>query len=271
MAIFRCSYYSTTLQTETKLVVTIPGPFLFSEDDISLENQFNPKRRYPVIYLLHGATDNEEGWLRYTSVERYAREAGVALVIPYVENSFYTSMNYGPDYYKFMSKELPLFIGATFQSISKKREDTFIAGLSMGGYGALSLALRNPEKYAGVASLSGAVDPYLMFKNDMLPNIKCQAVFGDVEDIPNSEVDLEFLLKENIKNNKELPRIYQSCGTEDFLYDMNQDFLECAKNLGVKVEYREGPGDHAWDFWDKSIQNAIKYFNFPEIDWNIEL
>lgn len=271
MAIFRCSYYSTTLQTETKLVVTIPGPFLISEEEISLENQFNRERKYPVVYLLHGATDNEEGWLRYTSVERYAREKGVALVLPYVENSFYLDMEFGPKYYKFISEELPMFINANFQSISSKREDTFVAGLSMGGYGALLLALRQAERFSKVASLSGAVDPYTLFKTNSLSNLNEVSIFGDIEKIPGSDVDLKYLLEKNLKDEKDIPKIYLSCGTEDFLYDMNQDFLSFCKEKDVDITYEEGPGEHSWDFWDKYIQNALEFFDIPEIKWNDEI
>lgn len=271
MAIFKCSYYSTTLQTETKLTVTLPGPFLFSEEDISLENQFNPKRKYPVVYLLHGATDNEEGWLRYTSVERYARERSVALVLPYVENSFYLKMKHGPDYYRFITKELPMFLEATFPSISTKKEDTYIAGLSMGGYGALMIGLRQPERFNAIASLSGALDPYTMFKDNIIPNINSDIVFGDIESIKKSEKDLFYLLEKNIKDNKEIPRIYQCCGTEDFLYNMNKKFLNKAKSLNVDVRYEEGPGMHSWDFWDKMIVNALDFFDIEKIDWNKEI
>ena len=268
MPIFHCSYFSTTLQTETKLVITLPGPFLFSEDDVSLENQFNPKRTYPVVYLLHGATDNEEGWLRYTSVERYARERGVALVLPYVENSFYVDMHCGPRYWRFISHELPLFIRATFPAITTKREETYVAGLSMGGYGALLLALRQPERFCAAASLSGALDPYQLFKEGIIPNLDHKTIYGNLDNVPGSDMDLLALLQKNIDEDRPLPRLFQACGTEDFLYSMNRNFLESATKMGVPITYEESPGMHSWDFWDRMIVRALDWFDIPQLDWN---
>ena len=110
----------------------------------------------PVLYLLHGLSDDDTIWLRRTSIERYVAPLGLAVVMPQVHRSFYTDEAYGGRYWTFLSEELPALVGSLFR-VSSRREDTFVAGLSMGGYGALKWALRQPERFAAAASLSGAV------------------------------------------------------------------------------------------------------------------
>ena len=110
-----------------------------------------------MLYLLHGLSDDHTAWLRYTSIERYATARGLAVVMPAVHRSFYADEAHGHAYWQFVSEELPRIVAAFFR-LSERPEDTFVAGLSMGGYGALKLGLHHPERFAAVASLSGAVD-----------------------------------------------------------------------------------------------------------------
>ena len=107
-----------------------------------------------MLYLLHGLSDDHTAWLRYTSIERYATARGLAVVMPAVHRSFYADEAHGHAYWHFVSEELPAIVAAFFR-LSERREDTFVAGLSMGGYGALKLGLHHPERFAAVASLSG--------------------------------------------------------------------------------------------------------------------
>src|SRR3712207_4064507 len=110
----------------------------------------------PVLYLLHGLSDDDTIWLRRTSIERYVAPLGLAVVMPQVHRSFYADERYGGRYWTFLSEELPALVDSWFR-VSQRREDTFVAGLSMGGYGALKWALRQPDRFAAAASLSGAV------------------------------------------------------------------------------------------------------------------
>ena len=111
----------------------------------------------PVLYLLHGLSDDDTIWLRRTSIERYAAPLGLAVVMPQVARSFYTDEAHGNRYWTFLSEELPQ-LARSFFHLSDRREDTFVAGLSMGGYGALKWALHRPGRFAAAASLSGALD-----------------------------------------------------------------------------------------------------------------
>ena len=108
---------------------------------------------YKTLYLLHGLSGNHTSWFNQTSIGRYAAQYGIAVVMPEVGRSWYTDTAYGANYYTFIAEELPRICRTYFKGMSDKREDNFIGGLSMGGYGALKTAFKNPDKYAGVNSL----------------------------------------------------------------------------------------------------------------------
>ena len=134
MAHLRCDFRSDAMGMNTSMTVILP-----EKTDLS---------QVPVVYLLHGLEDNCTGWARYTSVERYAREKNVALVMPEVQRSFYADMDRGLPYFTFIHDELPEICRGFF-GFSAKREKNYLMGLSMGGYGTLKCVLQTPERYAG--------------------------------------------------------------------------------------------------------------------------
>src|SRR4051794_16892096 len=148
----------------------------------------------PVLYLLHGLSDDDTIWLRRTSIERYAAPLGLAVVMPQVHRSFYTDQAYGGRYWTFLSGELPELGGSLFR-LSDRPGDTFVAGLSMGGYGALKWALRQPQRFAAAASLSGAVEVTRLLTGRVRPEDPrlFERVFGhgEVADTPD---DLHWLI-----------------------------------------------------------------------------
>ena len=159
MALIRCDFFSEVLEVGTSMTVLLPQA---GEEQIGVST--GPTARptaaedgFPVLYLLHGLSDDGTAWLRYTSIERYAAALGLAVVMPQVQRTFYADEAHGERYLTFLSEELPGIV-ASFFRVSGRREDTFVAGLSMGGYGALKWALHQPERFAAAASLSGALD-----------------------------------------------------------------------------------------------------------------
>ena len=157
MAFFQVNFFSPTLRFGTDVNVVIPTPNsdeLMNHKDTSY---FHTGAKYQVLYLLHGAYGDYSDWMRLTSIEKYAQNHKIAVVMPSASNSFYQDMYRGSQYLTYLTEELPEFIESLFP-VSRKRENTFVAGLSMGGYGAWRLALQKPEQYACAASLSGAVD-----------------------------------------------------------------------------------------------------------------
>jgi S-formylglutathione hydrolase FrmB len=215
---------------------------------------------FPVLYLLHGCSDDHTIWTRRTSIERYVSDLGIAVVMPNVHRSFYTDMVYGYKYWTFVSEELPKIVKSFFP-VSDCREDTFVAGLSMGGYGAMKLALTHPDRFAAGASLSGVMD---ITKWADFSAQEYKLIFGD-NPVSGTDNDLFFLADKLVKNPSiPRPKIYQCCGTEDFLYQDNVKFKNYFEKLdGFDYTYEEAPGVHSWEFWDKYIQNALKLF-FPK-------
>lgn len=241
MAFFSCEYRSSALGKSTNINIIIPE---------------GAEKGGKVLYLLHGHSDNNSAWMRFTSIERYAMALGIAVVMPDADVSFYSDVKYGLKYYTYISEELPSYIARTFR-LSAKCEDTYIAGLSMGGYGALKIALSNPEKYAGAASLSGALD--VAFRVNVIKQWTdvFYKICGD-ENLETSRHNL-FNLVEEISDNPVKPKIYVVCGREDFLYRDNCNFDKFIAGKGFDYKFVIEPGIHNWDFWDKQIYPAIAF------------
>ncbi len=253
MALVQLSFKSKALMMQTSVNILLPMGM--NKVDIETINDYTyESKRFPVLYLLHGGTDDYSSWLRLSSIERYAEEKGIAVVMPNADMSAYTDMVHGQNYWTYISEELPQFLKAAFP-ISDKREETFAAGLSLGGYGAFKLALRKPENFAAAASLSGALD-----MNDLVSKMKkFETVFGDVSNIPNSNNDLFYLLKQIKERNISQPELFQACGTEDFLYEDNVRFRDYARELTIPLTYEEGPGGHEWEYWDTNIKRVLDW------------
>ena len=214
---------------------------------------------YPVLYLLHGLSDDDTIWCRRTSLERYAADKNIVIVMPNVHRSYYTNMVNGLNYWDFIVDELPQLARLSLP-VSTRKQDSFVAGLSMGGYGAFKLALNYPERFTAAASLSGALDSRFMLNLDDEHRIKeWHNIFGEQEQWQNSPNDLLSLLDKHSKNKTDLPKLWMHCGTEDFLYDHNVKFKNLALSNNIDLEYHEGPGDHNWDVWDEQIQNVLNW------------
>lgn len=256
MALLECKFFSEVLGLSTSMTVILPQQ---TTTQIGLSNV---KRGdlHATLYLLHGLSDDDSIWLRRTSIERYVAELGIAVVMPQVHRSFYTDMASGGNYWTFISEELPA-LARSFFPLSPKREDNFVAGLSMGGYGAFKLGLRKPEAFAAAASLSGALDmahDFINAENPLQKSKEYEHIFGQ-EDIDGTPNDLLWLLHEVDRSKGPKPLLYQCCGTEDFLYENNQSFRASCAKTSLSLTYEEGPGAHEWGYWDTKIQDVLKW------------
>lgn len=263
MAHIDCSFYSPSLRKNAHVIVFIPS---MSADDYLEEREthyYDAGWTCPVLYLLHGSYGDCMDWCLRTGIERYAQDKGVAVVMPSGENSSYVNMRWGENYLDYIGKELPEFMGRMFP-FSRRREDTYIAGLSMGGYGAFRVALEFPETFGYAASLSGGLDMPTLQKSDeaharkMPANYKA-AVFTDCRKLEGTRDDLPVLLRERLEEGVSLPRLYMSCGTEDFIYPANEAFYESARDLGAEITYEKFPGVHDWDYWDAHIKDVLRW------------
>ncbi len=221
---------------------------------------------YPAVYLLHGLSDDHTIWMRRTAIERYADERGLAVVMPAVGRSWYQDMASGPRYWTFVAEELPALVTAYFP-IARRREDTFAAGLSMGGYGAFRLALAHPDRFAAAASLSGALDIAARHRrgieaNEIVSRTEMRSVFGEAATLEGGESDL-FELARRAAKSPSRPRLYQYCGSKDFLYDDNLRFRDHLRGLDFDLAFEEDDGDHSWRHWDRQIAQALDWMRRP--------
>ena len=248
MALIELKFFSQTLGMQAEAYIVVPQKSTSGE--IGIEGKSDNKE-YKCLYLLHGLSDDHSIWLRRTSIERYAADYGVCIVMPCGAKSFYTDMKHGMKYFSYITEELPRIV-SEFLKVSDKREDTYIAGLSMGGYGALKAALKKPEVFCAAAGLSSVAD----IKNGMFDDVLV-SVFGEELNIPDEE-DL-FFLAEKTNSNPLKPKIFMGVGTEDSLYDSNIRLKERFEQLDYDFTYRESSGTHSWAFWDEYIQHVIKW------------
>lgn len=204
------------------------------------------------VYLFHGLSDNASGWSRFTSCERYARERDLVLILPEVQRSFYTDCMYGPAYFRYVSQELPSAMRRIF-GLSQAKENNFVMGLSMGGYGALKCALTYPEHYAGAAAFSAVTDLEDFFTiSQSVSENEITGILGP-EHREKEEDDLFYLLRQK----KDFPQIYISCGEQDALYPGNLRLHQAMVGSGIDHTFEHRPGDHNWDFWDRSLRDAF--------------
>ncbi len=262
MACMNCHYYSFTLKHNVEVNVIIPTPEGNEQiTDEKTKNIYPYEEGLPVLYLLHGAYGDASSWVRSSCIERYAQKNCCVVVMASAENSFYQNMYRGGAYFTFFTEELPAYVTSLFP-VSKKREDTFVAGLSMGGYGAWFLGLSRPDLYSKAASMSGALDIMETVErassNDDDSPFPWENIFKEPHNLKGGPADLLSLYRQCQKNGC-VPKLYQACGTEDFLYSMNQSVKAQMEELGADLVYEEGPGGHTWNFWDQYIQRIFDW------------
>lgn len=252
MAFLQIQFFSAALNVASTVNVILPE----ANQGIGMGSSSGtaaPK----VLYLLHGYSDDHSIWMRRTSVERYAANHQLAVIMPAVNHSFYCNEKHGERYWDYVSEELPRTMHR-FLRLSDRPEDTYVAGLSMGGYGAMRLALTYPERFAAAASFSGAADISSLFDRHMEDGT-APRIFGEKTEIKGTEADLFHLMKVNGSAPKK-PRLYVSCGTKDFLYDQHQRFVPALKECGWDVTRHDEPDAvHEWGLWDREIRKFIDF------------
>ncbi len=266
MALIQCDFHSDVLELACSMNVILPQRTTTSQ--IGLIGKARQARDpdfpgHPTLWLLHGMSDDHTIWLRRTSIERYVAPRGWAVVMPAVHRSYYTDMHHGGKYWTFVSEELPA-LARSFFCLSDRREDNFVAGLSMGGYGALKLALTHPDRYAAAASLSGALDVHTIAMHMPDRAAELHRIFGESGRIRGSDNDLFTLAERLAASDADRPRLYMACGTEDFFHSDNRRFRDHLRKLDIELTWEEAPGNHEWGFWDASIQRVLAWLGRPD-------
>lgn len=244
---FQTTYYSSAvgLQLGARILVPETGP-----------------AGKPTLYLLHGLSDDHSIWHRRSSVERYVEFCDVVVVMPYGGRGFYTNADQGARWGDAIGPELIAKVESWF-NVASSTDHRFIAGLSMGGYGALRLALSNPGTYGHAASLSGAlmigsqpVDNPLRSK-DVEEEIR--RIFGNDPSGTNHDL-LDLIVRCNIS--QQMPKLWMDCGKDDFLFEDNQAFYAKLNELGIPITYKISDGRHDWAYWNRLLPDVLKWMGF---------
>ena len=249
-----------TIQFHSRLVnATLPYNVILPPD-----YRASSATRYPVLYLLHGVGGHYSDWVTRTNVADYAAQYRMIVVMPEGNNGWYTdSAGVASDKYEsYILKELIPDVQKRYRTI-EARYGRAVAGLSMGGYGALKFGLKTPETFAFVGSLSGALAAPAWTEDD-LKNLKSIrdsvfSVFGSVGSETRKANDIyEMTRGLSAARVAALPYIYLDCGTEDFLIGLNQQFAALLREKKIPHEYRELPGDHNWAYWDQQVPEVLQ-------------
>ena len=255
MALLQIEYYSEVLDMDYRVSILYPDAAkVDNPDDTDI----------PVLYLLHGMGGNANTWLKRTAIERLVRKTNLIVVMPETHDGWYTNTAYGYDYYDALALELPRVLQRFFPNMSQKREKTFIAGLSMGGYGAFKLAFKS-QRFSYAASLSGALsfegwDPKT---SEIGSPTYWQGTFGSFENWKNHPDSLLYSAQQADQDTK----FYAWCGEQDFLFETNNSAIQHFQKLGLDVTYHTSPGKHEWYYWDRQIEKVLAWL---PIDFELE-
>ena len=265
MALLQIDFFSESLMRTVTMNAIIP-----TDKTLFTQHEKREIKEYKALYLLHGGYGNYTDWLGGTRVQAWAQDKDLAVFMPSGDNKFYIdNPDSGEMYGSFIGKELIEFTRKTFP-LSQKREDTFIAGLSMGGYGALVNGRKYNETFGAIGGFSsgllleGVVSGSKKFAGMMPGNKFYESIFGDLAKVLGSEKDYKALAEGLVREKKTLPKLFLACGTEDFLLPEHREFRQFLTDLGYPFTYEEGPGGHEWAFWDTYIKKFIDWLPLGE-------
>lgn len=259
MAIIEVNFISKCLMRTVTFNAIIPV------DKFGPQAENAEQKPLKTLYLLHGIFGNYTDWVNGTRIQAWAETNDLAVIMPSGENRFYLDDEKSGELYgEFIGKELVEFTRKLFP-LSDKREDTFIAGLSMGGYGAIRNGLKYAENFGCVIGLSAALvhdtwkdadnsAPIFTFRRNYY-----EAIFGEYDKVKGSYKDPKALLLKLKEEGRPVPKMYLCCGTEDGLVTANRDFRDFLNENGVDLTYVEGPGKHDWVFWDTYIKKVLDW------------
>ena len=257
MAIFNTMFASESLFRTVNLNVIIPV-------ETYGKAEMKKPEKFKTLYLLHGFSGSQNDWLDYSDLRAISEKYNLAIVLPAGENSFYENANSITGRYSdFVGKEIVDFTRKIFP-LSERREDTYIGGMSMGGFGALRLGSLYHGTFGKIFALSGAfiIDNIANQKEGYRDSIADYdyyvRVFGDLNHLKGSEKDPLFCVKQAVSQ-KEMPEVYQAVGTEDFLLEENRKMREMLEKEGVQLTYRESKGIHDWSFWNQYLPEVVKW------------
>ena len=257
MAYFRIEYYSNALRRTAEFEMLVPNDF---RADDPAQNDAAHSRPMKTLFLLHGYTGRAGNWIPWGIPEKY----NFAVVMPTAENSFYLNGEAtGRQYQTLVGEELLDYVRKTFH-LAQGPDDTFIAGMSMGGFGALHTGLAYPDRFGKIGALSSALIVHELTNlppegNPVANFAYYREIFGDPATAVHRDVNPEVLVRQLKSAGKKIPDIYICCGTEDFLIEPNRAFHRFLTEENVPHEYHESKGSHDMVFWHEYIAKIVEW------------
>lgn len=275
MARLSVDFYSTSLMRTATLDVILPidNPanamdfdYLRRQDPDTWERTPMPQEAGPfkALFLLHGITGNHRDFISQTRIRAFAEERGIAVIMPSGYNAFYLDHPETHNYYgRYVGLELVEAARRMFP-ISRRREDTYIGGISMGAYGALRNGFKYAENFGGIIALSSAMllsdfdrlvnDDIFFLSRDFLTS-----TFGDLSQVIDSDKDPRRLAADVVYCDRPRPRVYMAWGASDALAAPNRALADRLRDTGIEVEAREEPGGHDWEFWNRALPWSLDW------------
>lgn len=258
MALLQIHFFSDALKRTVPLTVILPV-------DKVLSTPRTGKPCFKTLYLLHGLLGNCSDWVSNTRILQWAEARDLAVVMPSGDNSFYIDHRTPNNAYgDFIGRELVEITRKMFP-LSDKREDTFIAGLSMGGFGAIRNGLVYADTFGCIAGLSSAVHIFEMDPDTPGRSLMAEdSVFGDMQEAAKTDKNPRVALASLRKKGGPLPKVYMSCGLQDRLLESNRTLRDHFVESGLEVTWNETEGNHNWDFWNDQIQKVLAWLPLEE-------
>ncbi|WP_426443669.1 alpha/beta hydrolase [Staphylococcus xylosus] len=250
MALLTINYKSKTIGMNHSFIAILP-------EDVSYFNTETEPKQLKTMLLLHGLSSDETSYMRYTSIERYANDHQIAVIMPNADHSGYSNMNFGHKYFDYVLEVLDY--AHQILPLSQKREDNFIAGHSMGGYGTIKYALIQGHRFAKACPLSSVFNAQSFIDIDW-NDFSGQAIAGVDKMTQDTELDPYYLVDQAVAESKVIPELLIMCGTEDQLYEDNKQFIAYLDKQNVPYQFEDGPGKHDYAYWDKAVKRAIEWF-----------
>ncbi|WP_411841910.1 alpha/beta hydrolase [Salinicoccus sp. HZC-1] len=250
MALITINHHTNTLGKHHSFKVILPE----EDSQYDTKSEVQPLKS---ILLLHGLSNDETVYTRYTNIERFANAAHIAVIMPSADHSFYTNMVFGHSYYDYVLEVHDY--ARQILPLSKKREDNFVAGHSMGGYGTIKMAFTQGDRFAKACFMSSATHLENLLSYEWY-DFSPKAIAGDVTSMKELDIEPRALVDRALADGYALPELYMMCGTEDELYQNNLDFKKYLEDHAVDFKYEDGPGGHDWEYWNEGIHKAIQWF-----------
>ncbi len=261
MALMHVTYFSQALAGQNEFLLVLPNdvpPFM-------AEGNLHYQRPMKTLVLLHGYSGGTYDWITGSNIQELATQYNLAVIMPNGRNSFYLDREpTGEQYATFVGDEVLNYARKTF-GLSQKAENTFIGGLSMGGFGALRTGLAFSKNYSKIAALSSALIIHQLKEmkpdtpNPMANYAYYANIFGDLQTAEQRDCNPEVLIRQKLSNGEKLPEIFMACGTEDFLIAQNRAFRDFLTEMKVPCVYHESAGIHDWKFWNEYLEPAIAW------------